>query len=217
MTLEIADPAAVLACALSLHESCVQRSRDDAALNLSDSYNGMDQFLRELMRVAGLFEEWACEHIAFEELGEVWPYLMQDRFGDGCLEVLRADALMTFDQGDCLRVAYQLGLPIRSNGSIVLPADVSGINRIKVSPFSGFRILTVREDLRDGTTCPFEVGDKLFDEDFGKPYFGLYGVSGDGLLEHIADRAGFTDARELLLKLIPGLDLPEQPTTLRRS
>jgi hypothetical protein len=107
------DPAAVFACAMSLHDACVGRACSDPSVDISESYNGGDEFLRQMMRVGNLFEEWACEHIAFEELEDVWPYLLEDRFGAACLEVMDAGSFGMFDRDDCLRVAYGLRLPIR--------------------------------------------------------------------------------------------------------
>ena len=67
--------------------------------------------MREVMRIAELFEQWACEHVAFEELTDVWPYLLQDRFGEECLSVLVVESLAEFDERDCRRVAMRLRLP----------------------------------------------------------------------------------------------------------
>jgi len=69
------DPASVFACALSLWQAC-NKHADEEKLNLSDFYNGMDQFMREAMRVANLFEAWACLHIEFNDLEDVWPYVL---------------------------------------------------------------------------------------------------------------------------------------------
>src|SRR5688572_17077780 len=101
------DPAAVFACALSLREACLKSAEANPKLNLSDCYNGMDEFMREMMRVGNLFEEWACAHVVFEEMSEVWPYLMEDKFGDACLESMLPSALTGFDDSDCLRVALR--------------------------------------------------------------------------------------------------------------
>ncbi len=60
------DPAAVFASALSLWHACQKRASEEK-LNLSECYNGMDQFMRELMRVANQIESWACSHIEFNE------------------------------------------------------------------------------------------------------------------------------------------------------
>lgn len=60
------DPAPVFACALSLREACLKSAEANSQLNLSDCYNGMDEFMREMMRIGNLFEAWACEHVAFD-------------------------------------------------------------------------------------------------------------------------------------------------------
>ncbi len=74
------DSAAVFASALSLWQSCNKRVTSDQHLNLSECYNGMDQFMREIMRIANRFEAWACSHLVFDELNDVWPYLLEDKF-----------------------------------------------------------------------------------------------------------------------------------------
>ena len=182
------DPAAVFACALSLREACLKSAEANPQLNLSKSYNGMDEFMREMMRVANLFEAWACEYIAFERTSEVWPYLMEDKFGDACLEFMLPSALAEFNDSDCLRVALRLRLPIQADDKLRVPVDVRAPNPIGGSEFREFRIQTVRYDLKDGDVTPFTVNDEPFDEEFGSSYFALYGVGGGGLLEHIADR-----------------------------
>ena len=205
------DPAAVFACALSLREACLKSAKANPQLNLSDSYNGMDEFMREMMRVGNLFEAWACAHVAFDELNDVWPYLMEDKFGDACLDFMLPSALAEFDDSDCLRVALRLRLPIQTDDKLRLPVDVRAPNPNASSEFREFRIQTVRDDLEEGDVAPFTTDDDPFDERFGTPYFGLYGVGDDGLLEHIADRDTYSDALNLAQKLAPGVALPLKP------
>lgn len=205
------DPAAVFACANSLWQACETLAGVDPNLNLSDAYSGMDQLMREVMRIGEMFEKWACRHVVFEELSEVWPYFMADKFGDACLAVLLPDALMHFDSDDCLSVAYHLRLPMRVDGTLRLAIDVRASNPIADSAFKEFRIQTVRDELDDSNVSPFTVDDDPFDEKFGLPYFGLYGIDEDGLLEHIADRTSYMEARNLAQKLAPGMVLPLEP------
>ncbi len=107
------DPAAVFAAATSLWEECHKKATSEPRINLSDCYSGMDGLMRETMRIAALFETWSCKHINFAELNDVWPYLLQDRFGKECLSVLLPDGLSVFDDSDCRRVAARLGLSLR--------------------------------------------------------------------------------------------------------
>ena len=109
--LEPPDSAAVFACALSLWRAsqawAVQRK-----LSLSECYKGMDQFMREVMHIANQFEAWACLHINFNELEDVWPYLLEDKFGEACLVELVPNTLAQFDDTVCLRLALRLRLPV---------------------------------------------------------------------------------------------------------
>ena len=68
---ESSDPAAVFACAMSLHDACVEYAGTHPSVNISASYTGRDEFLRQIMRVGNLFETWACSHVDFEMLTDV--------------------------------------------------------------------------------------------------------------------------------------------------
>lgn len=208
---EQVDPAAVFACAKSLHDACFARANADPGLNLSEAYQGIDSFMREVMRVGEMFENWACRHVAFDNLTDVWPYLLADRFGDACLETMDADSLRSFDSDDCLRVAIKLRLPLWVDGSLPLPVCVEVPNPLTEAEFRWLRVQTVRNVLGEyGEVTPFVEGDDLFDENYGEPFFGIFGVGDEGLLRYIADRASYSEAREILLKLLPGITLPER-------
>jgi len=206
------DPAAVFSCALSLWQEIQMHANNDRNLNLSDCYNGMDQFMRELMRIATLFETWACEHLNFNELNDVWPYLLEDKFGEACLDLLLPTALARFDESDCLRVALRLKLPVNIDSKLPVPFDLTLPNPVINAGFRQFRIQTIRDSSEGGITVPFVAGDEPFDEEFSIPYFGVYGIDADGELEHIADRRTFLEARDLVQKFAPGIELPSSPT-----
>lgn len=212
---ELPDPAAIFACAKSLHDACLERAELDSELKLSEAFQGMDQLMREVMRVGEMFENWACFHVAFDELVDVWPYLLDERFGATCLEVMDADFLAGFDDDDCLRIAFKLRLPIRVDGSLHLPVDVRATNPFGGGAFQEFRIQTVRNDLVENVVVPYTEDDDPFDENFEIAYFGIYGVNNDGLMEHIADRRTYLEALSLTRKLAPGIDLPSEPVCFR--
>lgn len=199
------DPAAIFASALSLWQTCKQQTTGKDSMNLSECYNGMDQFMREVMRVADYFEAWACLHINFDEMAEVWPYLLKDNFGEACLGVILPSALAEFDDTDCLRVAIRLRLPIKFEDKLPIPICVTARNPVQGSLFREFQIHTVRDSIEDDSSCQYTTDDDPFDENFGVPYFCLYGVGDDGLLEHIADRRRYSEAVSLAQKLAPGV------------
>lgn len=198
------DPAAVFASALSLWQACHKCADHDRNVNLSESYHGADQFMRELMRIANQFESWACAHVNFDELGEVWPYFMEERFGETCLAFIAPTNLADFNERDCLRLALRLRLPLFLKENLPVPVDLLAPNPVPHSAFRQFRIQTVRCS-DDGDVEPFTISDDPFDQEFGKPHFALYGIPADGLAEHIADRASYQEIISLAQKLAPAI------------
>jgi hypothetical protein len=208
------DPAAVFACAKSLYDACFERKE----INLSEAYHGGDGFMREVMRVGNEFEKWACDHVAFEALDDVWPYLLEDRFGMACLEVMGADMLAGFDADDCLRIAFNLRLPMWMNGSLPLPVCVEAPNPVANAEYQRLRIQTVRHERTEGGgTFAFTENDDPFDENFAAPVFAIYGVLKDGLLEHLVDMSTYDEARRLLGRLLPGIGFPEKVVAFSRQ
>ncbi len=49
--------------------------------------------MRVVMGIGTRFETWACTHVAFDELDDAWPYLMEAKFGSTTLAVLSPTAL----------------------------------------------------------------------------------------------------------------------------
>ncbi len=108
------DPAAHVAIAVWVWHECHRQAATDPSLNLSQAYQGIDSLMREVMRIAQQFEAWASEHVDFTQLTDVWPYLLEDRFGTECLSILRPDRLADFDTHDCRRIAAKLRLTLHA-------------------------------------------------------------------------------------------------------
>jgi hypothetical protein len=199
------DPAAVFGCAISLYHECQRICKSEGRPNLSECYNGGDEFMRVVMRTAARFERWACSHIAFAELDDVWPYLMEDQFGLACVEVMGASNLAEFDDSDCLPVALHLRLPIRLDTNLPVPVKMIAVNPTTDSGFFAFGILTMRKS-DDGEDCePLSIDDDPYDAEFELPYFSLFGIGKDGIREHIADRNTYSEAVSLARKIAPGI------------
>jgi hypothetical protein len=204
------DPAAVFACASSLYNACTKAAAGDPSMNLSEAYHGGDQFMREVMRVGELFESWACKHVDFDALNDVWPYLLEGRFGEACLEFMDAGAFAGFTEEDCLRVAFRLRLPISVDGGVPVPVFLEREHPNSTAAFRFIRIRTVWDALDESGVESFNWEDDPFDEEYSSPYFGIYGVDEDGTVEHIADRDRYSAARELIEMLVPGIGFPER-------
>ncbi len=207
------DPAAIFCCAVSLRDAATEQSRA-SCLSLSDVYSGMDGFLREIMRVATVFETWATQHVAFDHLVEVWPYFMEDRFGDACVDVADIWALASFNEMDCLFIAQHLQLPLYYGDVLIIPLEVSARNTLNGSDFVEFSIQTVRLHRTDGEVEPFIRGDNPWDEDYELPRLTLCGITTEGQREHIANFTTYRDAVSLVTKLAPGIDFPERPVVM---
>lgn len=205
------DPAAVFACAMSLHDACMKRADADASLDLSEAYRGMDQFMRELMRVAELFENWACRHVAFNELDEVWPYLLEERFGAACLDRMDAGFLSEFNDDDCFSVAMRLRLPLWIDEGLPLPFLLEVENPVSGSEFASYRIQTFRTEVESGELQPFVAGEEEPDENCSVPFFAIHGLCRDGTVDRIAERRTYQEVATLLRAMFPGIDLPERP------
>lgn len=199
------DPAAVFAAATSIWTSC-HHYANKSHCDLSEIFNGMDQLMRTAMSVANRFERWSCQHIDFEELTDVWPYLLEDKFGEACLDTIQIEALESFSDRDCLCVAIRMRLPVNLGHGLPVPVDVTAPNPMRNSPFRASRVQTVRTSNEEGDVSAFTWGDDPFDDEFSEPYFGLYGVCDDRTVEHVADRRTYSEIVSLAKKLAPGID-----------
>ena len=102
------DPAAVFGAASSLY-----RAADRYSDELSDAYGGYDQFMREVMRVATEFDTWAGEHVDFNELTDVWHYLLSYSFGPAAIAQVGVTGLVQFTgPNQCRALALALKLPL---------------------------------------------------------------------------------------------------------
>lgn len=205
------DPAAVFGAALSLWNAWRRIDGRPDGINLSQTYEGMDSFMRIVMNVANLFEAWACKHVDFDQNMDVWPYLLEDDFGKACLAEMLEDSLGHFDEDDCLRVAIRLQLPIKLSSGLPVPINVTVTNTVSDSAFREYRIQTVRLTSDLESVEPFVVGDDPYDDNYGTPYFGVYGVDNKSILEHVADRDTYDDAVALVQKLAPNSVFPAFP------
>jgi hypothetical protein len=204
-----ADPAAVLGAAVSLWQACQQPQGNEGQVDLSASYGDGIEWMREVMRGATLFETWAMRHVCFDEFDDCWPYFLEDRFGDACVELIGADGLARFDERDCLRVAVRLRLPVKCLGPVAVPLLLTADNPVPGAGFGRFRIQTMRHLAGEDGMIPMTIADDPSDDEFSSPFFALYGAEADGRLEHIADRRTYAEARALVMKLVPGIVFPE--------
>lgn len=197
---------------MSLYLEAKKRAAIEPGINLSECYEGGDEFMRQVMRIATEFELWSCQHVFFDELDDVWPYLLEGRFGEACVSVLGGpETLSDFDTRNCLRVAHKLRLPVRTDSGLPVAIDVTAANPAAGAAFRKFRIQTVRDSLEDDSAEAFTTDDEPFDEELGAPYFSLYGIGDDDLLEHIADRVTYSATVELACKLAPGIVFKTHP------
>jgi len=119
------DAAAVMGIAVSLHEAAKK-----AKGNISEAYNGADQFMRECMRVGEFFETWADQWVDFDQMDDVWPYMLEDKFGQAVIEQFGSVLFLTsFDDVAARAVARELGLKLRQEPA--RPAETALTGAIK--------------------------------------------------------------------------------------
>jgi hypothetical protein len=201
------DPAAIFGAALSLWQECHARAQSEDHVSLSDCFAGIDGLMREVMRIGTLFEKWACRHVNFDELGEVWPYHLEDSFGAACLSVRPVQALMGFAEVDCLSVALELRLPLKLDPEWVPAVDLIANNTTTAAHFRHYRVQSVRLNRVTDEITPLLAEDDANDLDYAQAFYSLYGVDSEGLLEHIADRDSLAGIIDLVNKLFPGIEL----------
>ena len=109
------DPAAEFGAAMSLFDAA-ERAADENRNDLSGSYQGGDEFMRQCMRVGREFEAWACAHVNFDELWDVWPYDLRDRFGAAAIKVAGSEChLNRLGADHWPLIAAELKFPLRNN------------------------------------------------------------------------------------------------------
>lgn len=109
------DPAAVYGIAASLDKFTQAHGLTGFKANISDAYNGGDQFMREIMKLGERFETWASARVDFDQLADVWPYMLQAKFADA-LEAARPGAILILDTltpEDFAAVAAELKLTLK--------------------------------------------------------------------------------------------------------
>lgn len=109
------DPAAVFGIAASL-DAWASGSKFKG--NVSEAYEGADQFMREIMKTGTAFETWASANVDFTKLDDVWPYLLQDKFA-AALEAARPGGVLILNHltdADWPAVAAELKLTLKTEG-----------------------------------------------------------------------------------------------------
>lgn len=99
------DPAAVYAMASSILEA----TGDDPSV--SEIHGGFDQAMREAMEIATEFEAWATDHVDFDRLTDVWPYMLEEKAGAACQRI-KGTARISSLTGCELAIAKELELPL---------------------------------------------------------------------------------------------------------
>lgn len=95
------DPAAEFAAAVSLRDAAEAAAKENGN-NLSETYQGGDEFMRQCMRIG--------------RVDDVWPYRLEDRFGAAALEVIGSECHLKrlgTEPAHWAAVAVKLALPVR--------------------------------------------------------------------------------------------------------
>lgn len=197
---------------MSIWEACHALEKGSRAWSISDHFHGADCLMRHAMNIATEFENWACVHVCFESSTEVWPYFLHENFGSVLLEIVTVGGLMDFDTHDCLRVALRLGCHIYYSDALPLPLCLEVLNPSLGERFEKVRIEVVHLSLDGRSYSPITADHIIASPRPLLPIYGIYGVDSNGLLEHMADRSTYVQARSLVLRLFPSLGFAEELT-----
>lgn len=176
------------------------------------------------------FISWCDTRVEFDDLEDPWSYLLEDKLGDamrdaGLFEQF-AD-LYTSDPVNWERAAHlaavHMGLTLKFDPRFEMPVDVTEECPARPSMYSHLRIYTVRDKAGEGgksDVVQFTADSHPYDDDYGKVYYGFYGVFGpnvpeqEGQLSHIMD----FDTYEIALQTVRAAygsslfpDTPEVP------
>lgn len=106
------DPAAEFAAAKSLYSHIGAQVFD--AEQIIEELECQEFIMRGAMLVARAFEAWACRHVDFDKLDDIWPYVLEDRFGVAFFQVWGRNGTLESVIGREGEIAGILGLPILS-------------------------------------------------------------------------------------------------------
>jgi hypothetical protein len=104
------DPAAEFAAAMSLYSHILAQVAD--AEQIVEELECNEYIMRGAMLVARAFEAWACGNVDFEEFDDVWPYILEDRFGVAFYEVWGRKGTLESVIGREAEIAKILSLPL---------------------------------------------------------------------------------------------------------
>ncbi len=119
------DPAAEFGAALAINEAYLKvNSHLTGEPNLSDVYEGHDEFMRRVMTLARAFETWCCRHVDWKiGVDDCWAYFLEDRLGPHVFDefgfaglpdtsVFRLPILLPSVDRSFRRIARKLKLPL---------------------------------------------------------------------------------------------------------
>lgn len=105
------DPAAIWYATKSMVDWLGKQPKPDRD-DLVESHGGEDEFVRTVAHTATEFEKWACKHVDFHELEEIWPYWLEQHFGVLC----NSEVMYSPGSADWCEVIANLGnLPLRKD------------------------------------------------------------------------------------------------------
>jgi hypothetical protein len=104
------DKAAELGIAMGVYNHYSYKSD----LDISNEYNGADEFMRRCQHLGQVFEAWCCAHVNFSRMIEIWPYYAEDYIGPSVDKLLVERCVpASWSEEELLALAVLLHLPVR--------------------------------------------------------------------------------------------------------
>lgn len=165
------DLADEFAVALSVHE----RWKEEKELDISETFNGGDEFLRRCLSCAQKLVSWFDRYVDYPRLTDVWCYYLEDKAGDAFWELFNPGLPEELKDDDCLSLALLLRAPIDTRADKA-PIDITW----EIPGRSGycfFRVVTrVFEDSEDAMPIFYSIRDAISGPQ--APSFAFYGSLG---------------------------------------
>jgi hypothetical protein len=203
---EAPDAAAEFAIAKGLYDYFANKQSYD----ISEIYNGADEFMRRCAHLGRLFEAWSCDHVDFNAMQDVWPYYLEDHVGPAVESMFweqNCEIPVRWGEDELLSLATKLRLPVRIQNTPNCSMNVEwAAAPAQQGRYQRYQVRTVRHS-EDGWAMEHytvEDAQERHAADNDHPVlFALYGsLESSGEWEFICEAPSYDVLRTSMLRML---------------